>query len=92
MVTTFELALHPAALVTCTEYVPAEFTVMFCVVEPFDHKYVFPAGAERLVLCPAHKAVAPMVVTIAEGGESTVTWMGAEDPEHPLLSTTVTWY
>jgi hypothetical protein len=33
-----------------------------------------------------------MVVTVAEGGESTVTWMGAEDPEHPLLSTTVTWY
>jgi hypothetical protein len=51
---------------------------------------VFPAGAERLVLCPAHKAVEPMVVMLAFGGESTVTWMGEDDPEHPLLSTTVT--
>jgi hypothetical protein len=45
-----EVALHPAPFVTCTEYVPAVVTVMFCVVEPLDHKYVFPAGAESVVL------------------------------------------
>ena len=50
MVTGAETALHPAPFVTCTEYVPAALTVMFCVVSPLDHKYVFPAGAESVVL------------------------------------------
>ena len=68
-----EVALHPAPFVTCTEYVPAVVTVMFCVVEPFDHKYVFPAGAESVELCPAQSALAPIVETTADGGESTVT-------------------
>jgi hypothetical protein len=33
-----DVALHPAPFVTCTEYVPAVLTVMFCVVSPLDHK------------------------------------------------------
>jgi hypothetical protein len=33
-----DVALHPAPFVTWTEYVPAAFTVMFCVVSPLDHK------------------------------------------------------
>ena len=31
------IAVHPFELATVTEYVPAEFTLIVCVVAPVDH-------------------------------------------------------
>ena len=41
-----EVAEQPAEFVTETLYDPDELTVIFCVVAPLFHKYVFPFPAD----------------------------------------------
>jgi hypothetical protein len=88
------LAVHPAGLVTVTEYVfvaPAETgTVIDGVVAPVDQRYVemFVPLAVSVTLPPVHELVGPLIETVGAG--FTVTVVGADVPAQLPLPVTVT--
>jgi len=76
--------------VTVTEYVPAAFTVIDCVVAPVLHMFPVDELEVRTTLPPWQKVVGPPAVTVVAGLLFTVTVTGADDPEQPFPSTTLT--
>ena len=79
---------QPVLSVTTTLYEPAAFTVIDCVVEPFDHAYDAPAVAVNVTLPPVQKLVGPLAV-IAGVNEPTLT-EAVPLFEQPLPSVTET--
>jgi len=77
--------------VTVTVYVPLVYTIMFCDELLFDHKKLVPPPAVRIAESPWQNiGIAGEMVGVGNG--LTVTLTGAEIPEHPLASVTVTVY
>ena len=67
------VALQLAAFVTVTEYVPAAFTVMLCVVSPPGlHTLPVVLLLVKVMLAPAQKLLGPVIVGVA-GSASMVT-------------------
>jgi hypothetical protein len=62
-----------------------------CVVAPFDHAYVYPAGAVSVTLPPVQNVVGPPAVIVGVVGFGlTVTVVAAEVAAQPLALDTVT--
>ena len=85
-----EVPMQPFVFVTVTLYEPVVFTVIDCVVAPFDQRYDAAALEVSVTLPPAQKVVAPPGVIVAVGTGLTVTGIAALVAEHPLAFVTVT--
>ena len=55
------------ALVFTTEYVPAPFTVIVCVVAPVFHKFPEVILLDKTTEAPGHKLVEPPADIVKEG-------------------------
>ena len=61
------------------------------VAPPGDHPYdANPDGAVSVTLPPEQNVVGPDAVTIGFGVGLTMTVVGADEPEHPFASVTLT--
>ena len=83
-----QLLVHPLELVTVTEYVPVEPTVIHCVVAPVLHKYpASPAGAHNCTVLPKQQELFPVIEQL--GGVYVVTVL-LQVLVHPFASVIVT--
>ena len=80
------VAVHPAALVAVTVYVPAVEVVIEVVTAPVLHEYDVPPVAVRVAVAPAH---IDGLFTVGVGSAFTVTTVLAVAVQ-PLAAVTVT--
>jgi hypothetical protein len=86
-----DVAEQPLPFVTVTPYAPEAVAAMDCVVAPFDHRYVKPAGAVSVTEPPAQNVVGPEgVIAGVAGAALTVTTVAADVALQPLPFVTVT--
>ncbi|MEO6486922.1 MAG: hypothetical protein ABIO78_03150 [Thermoanaerobaculia bacterium] len=85
-----DVAVQLPESVTVTLKMPLAFTMIDCVIAPFDHEYDEPGLAVSVTLPPAQKVVGPDAVMLAVGVVVTVTVVGAEVAEQLFESVTTT--
>ena len=85
-----EEVVEQLPLLTVTLYCPELFTIINCVVAPFDHKYDAPAEEVNVTDPPWQKVVAPLAVIEAVAELTRVTVVAGEVAEQlPLFTVTL---
>ena len=91
MARVFDVLAQPLEFVTVTLYDPEVLTLMYCSVEPFDHRYDADTGAPSRTLSPRQNVVGPHVEMCGVSGTGfTVTLTGDEIVGQPPEFVTIT--